>query len=100
MTHVRHGQPAYDDLEMTSGADGRTHIVTADAFAEGIWNGQGRYYAICGVDVLVAALVSEPGDLCRACARITAHKIAHTAPQHRRITRWLRQLGRSTKRHG
>ena len=55
------------DSEMTSSSDGRTHLITAQAFAAGARAGHGRYLAACGTDVIAVALMSGPGPRCRLC---------------------------------
>jgi hypothetical protein len=56
-----------DVLAMTSSFDDRTHLVTAAAFDDGIWQGVGRYRAVCGVTVFAASMSSRPGPNCRSC---------------------------------
>lgn len=49
--------------------DARTHTahhLTDDAYAEGM-RAKGHYYAVCGREVLPAALVAPPGQTCRSC---------------------------------
>ncbi len=55
------------DSEMTSSSDGRTHLITAQAFVAGVRAGHGRYLAACGTDVIAVALLSGPGPRCRLC---------------------------------
>jgi hypothetical protein len=55
------------DAEMTSSSDGRTHLITAQAFAAGMQAGHGRYLAACGADVIAVSLMSGPGPRCRNC---------------------------------
>jgi hypothetical protein len=52
---------------MTSSSDGRSHLITAQAFAAGVRAGHGRYLAACGTDVIAVALMSGPGPRCRLC---------------------------------
>ena len=52
---------------MTSATDGYTHTITAAGFDAGIWQGQGRYQAACGREVMAASLMSGPGPHCHDC---------------------------------
>ncbi len=44
---------------------GTAHLLTADAAESGL--PQGRYTAVCGGDVLPAALVAQEARYCRLC---------------------------------
>lgn len=63
-----------DPLDMTSATDGLTHAIGPADFDAGIWLGQGCYRAICGAQILAAALVSEPGPRCPACPHLPAEQ--------------------------
>jgi len=56
-----------DVLAMTSVSDSRTHLITAAAFDDGIWQGAGRYRALCDTTVVAASMSSAPGPDCRTC---------------------------------
>lgn len=63
------GAPVQPELiDMTSAADGHTHVITAAAFERGVLMGLGRYRAACGADVVVASMVAHPGPRCPHCA--------------------------------
>lgn len=62
-------------IEMVDTA-GTAHLLTIDAAASGL--PRGRYTALCGEDVLPAALVAREARSCRLCAPIP--------------TPWLRSL--------
>ncbi|MGH3538127.1 MAG: hypothetical protein ACRDQJ_07455 [Pseudonocardiaceae bacterium] len=51
---------------------GTEHLLTADAAADGL--PRGRYSALCGQDVLPAALVAREARYCRLCAPIPAQR--------------------------
>lgn len=48
---------------------GTAHLLTADAAENGL--PKGRYTAVCGGDVLPAALVAREARYCRLCVPIT-----------------------------
>lgn len=48
---------------------GTAHLLTADAAENGLT--KGRYTAVCGGDVLPAALVAREARHCRLCVPIT-----------------------------
>ncbi|MGH3566056.1 MAG: hypothetical protein ACRDRH_08500 [Pseudonocardia sp.] len=52
---------------MPSVDDNRTHLITARAFDDGIWQGSGCYRAVCGVTVVADAMASQFGPNCLAC---------------------------------
>ena len=84
--------------EMTSTADGRTHLIAANDFDAGLWRGNGVYRAICGTDVLAAAMASGPGPGCSACRQAAESApgtaLALGATARRQPTRWpARSLG-------
>ncbi|MGH3775775.1 MAG: hypothetical protein ACRDRR_08560 [Pseudonocardiaceae bacterium] len=49
---------------------GEAHLFTADALTAGR-GAKGRYVALCGVEVLPAAMVAGPDRYCRTCAAAT-----------------------------
>ncbi len=55
-------------IPVTSGIDGRCHLVTDDAYTAGLTARSGRYTTLCGHRVVAAALVSPPGPDCQGCA--------------------------------
>lgn len=59
--------PGSTDTQMTSVADGRTHTIAGAEFDAGVWQGHGRYRAVCGAEVIAASLMSGPGPQCPAC---------------------------------
>lgn len=79
------------DTQMTSVVDGRTHTVAAADFDAGIWQGKGRYRAVCGADVVVAALVSGPGPLCPRCPTPHLHE-SEPSPRTARLRAALAML--------
>ncbi len=56
-----------DVLAMTSVSGSRTHLITAAAFDDGVWQSAGRYRAVCGATVVAASMSSIPGPDCRPC---------------------------------
>jgi hypothetical protein len=58
-------------IEMVDTA-GTAHLRTIDAAASGL--PRGRYTALCGEDVLPAALVAREARYCRLCAPIPAQR--------------------------
>ena len=53
-------------LELTD-QDGITHRLTIQAFEEGLRAASGKYTALCGSTILVAAMSSEPHAVCPEC---------------------------------
>ena len=53
-------------LELTD-QDGVTHRLTIEAFEEGLRAASGKYTALCGSTILVAAMSSEPHTVCPEC---------------------------------
>ncbi len=82
-------------IPVTSGIDGRCHLVTDDAYTAGLTARSGRYTTLCGHRVVAAALVSPPGPDCRGCAAATVAVTPHPTRRgrHRRGTRSGRHRG-------
>jgi hypothetical protein len=57
---------------MVDARTGTAHFLTIDAAAEGLPRGQ--YVAICGEDVLPAALVAREARYCRLCAPLPVQR--------------------------
>jgi hypothetical protein len=57
-------------MDITSVSDGRTHTITAEDFERGLMQGWGRYRAVCGTGVLVAAMATGPGPQCAGCCEV------------------------------
>ncbi len=55
------------------------HLVTADALVAGRGT-QGRYKAVCGVDLLAGSLTAPPQDRCRSCAVIPTQRSRGAPP--------------------
>jgi hypothetical protein len=53
-------------VELTD-QDGITHRLTIQAFEEGLRAASGKYTALCGRTILVAAMSSEPHAVCPEC---------------------------------
>jgi hypothetical protein len=52
--------------EMVDGA-GWAHLLTREAFEQGLSEGRGRYGALCGRRIASASLVAAPDYYCRSC---------------------------------
>ncbi len=78
-----------DHVDLTSATDGRTHTVTSAEFDSGAQEGTGHYRAVCGADVLAAALVCAPGPRCPACRH--QHDRLDDVPDPRFLVRLLRR---------
>jgi len=52
--------------EMVDGA-GWAHLLTREAFEQGLSEGMGRYGALCGRRIASASLVAAPDYYCRSC---------------------------------
>jgi len=60
-------------VQLTSAADGMSHLISFPLYEEGLISGEGEYMASCGKNVLSAAMVAEPGGRCALCrAAMTA----------------------------
>lgn len=55
-------------VDLTSATDRRTHYVTDTAYGHALAARTGRCPAVCGHDVILCALVTPPGPLCRRCS--------------------------------
>jgi hypothetical protein len=67
----RQDERLHRTIEMVDTA-GTAHFLTIDAAADGRL--RGRYTALCGEDVLPAALVAREARYCRLCAPIPTQK--------------------------
>jgi hypothetical protein len=67
-------------IPVTSGIDGRCHLVTDDAYTAGLAARSGRYITLCGHRVVAAALVSPPGPDCQGCAAAATVAVTPTPP--------------------
>jgi hypothetical protein len=59
-------------VEMVDARTGTAHFLTIDAAADGLPRGQ--YVAICGEEVLPAALVAREARYCRLCAPLPVQR--------------------------
>lgn len=59
------------DLAMTSITDGRTHTITVAEVDTGVRQGQGRYRAVCGAEIMPVAMASPLGPDCPHCPPIS-----------------------------
>jgi hypothetical protein len=60
-------------VEMVDARTLQAHLLTDEALAAGR-RGEGRYVALCGVDVLPAALVTREARYCRLCTPVPAQR--------------------------
>jgi hypothetical protein len=75
---------------VTSTADGADHAVTDAAMTAGLTARQGLFLALCGTEVITAALVTPPGQRCAQCqALIRPQPAPRMAPARRRLIGWL-----------
>ncbi len=56
-------------VELVDARDGQAHHLTPDAIAAGR-GARGRYFALCGVEVLPAALVDPGSGRCSSCTSV------------------------------
>jgi hypothetical protein len=68
----RHTPQQRRTVEMVDTRTGTAHFLTIDAAAEG--RPKGRYTAICGEDVLPAALVAREARYCRLCVPVPTQR--------------------------
>lgn len=81
-------------------ADERNHAVTDEAFAHGVSHQQGRYYALCGHELLIDSCLAPPGRPCTDCKALVriGKGLATRATERRRhpkLSRWRRIFGRA-----
>lgn len=69
---------------MTSVLDGRTHTIAGPDLDAGIWEGRGRYEALCGATVIAAPLISAPGPACPSCVQVLDDVLATAAADRER----------------
>lgn len=60
-------------VEVVDAGTDQAHLLTLDALAAGR-GAEGRYVALCGADVLPAALVAPPRQRCRSCPFVPAQR--------------------------
>ena len=75
------------DIEMTCCRDGRSHRVCPADHETGLTAARGHYSALCGHDIMAAALSAAPGPPCPACraqARSATVSRRRAAPVARR----------------
>ena len=75
-------------------ADNLDHAVTDEALAEGIELQEGRYYSLCGREVLFDSCLVPPGRPCGACNRLVrlCAGMPETEPMRRKKPSRLRCL--------
>ena len=54
-------------IEVTGADDGFSHRVVQQVYDQCVACGEGRYLALCGKVVLAAAMITQPGPVCRLC---------------------------------
>lgn len=64
--HHRRVAPPTGMVEMVDILTGHNHLISPDAAAAG-WQAVGRYQALCGADVLPAAMVDPGTGYCWPC---------------------------------
>ncbi|MGH3889817.1 MAG: hypothetical protein ACRDSZ_25180 [Pseudonocardiaceae bacterium] len=69
---VTTGRPAA--IEMVDARTLAAHLVADEAVAVGRQRGKGRYFALCGVEVLAASLTEPPQRPCHSCAPIPSQR--------------------------
>jgi hypothetical protein len=57
-------------IEVTSATDGLSHRVSQQMYDACLAEGSGRYLALCGRTVPAAALITQPGPVCRLCLEV------------------------------
>lgn len=57
-----------DRVELLSARDYRTHYVEDIVYGVALAERAGHCRAVCGHDVVLCAMITPPGPLCRACA--------------------------------
>jgi hypothetical protein len=78
---------------MTSTADGRDHLLSQQATTAGLVAGHGRYTALCGrLVVVAAALVTPPGPTCLDCETALHRSTTTSTTSHRRRSGLLARL--------
>lgn len=55
---------------LVDGDDRQEHLITDEAYQEGLRAGRGAYQVLCGRVVAVASMVTPPGRRCQACQRL------------------------------
>ncbi|MGH4020643.1 MAG: hypothetical protein ACRDT0_15720, partial [Pseudonocardiaceae bacterium] len=68
-------------LPVTCVRNGREHLVSWDAMEVGR---SGRYVALCGCDVMAAALASPPGPPCSRCIAVRSDRAGRSHSAGRR----------------
>jgi len=53
--------------EMVEGSDGQAHLITVEAYAQGLQDGTGIYAVLCGRHIPVASMAAPPGYRCFLC---------------------------------
>jgi hypothetical protein len=75
------GQASTERTIVMVNRDGTAHLLTADAAENGL--PKGRYTAVCGGDVLPAALVAREARYCKLCVPIVPTQRSIRADERR-----------------
>jgi uncharacterized sodium:solute symporter family permease YidK len=54
-------------VQVMSAEDGLSHLIAFRLYEDGLTSGDGRYPAVCGKNVLAAAMSTAPGHRCPLC---------------------------------
>ena len=57
---------------IVDGSDGQEHLITDEAYAQGMEEGTGHYQVLCGSVIAVASMVTPPGRRCLSCHTLEA----------------------------
>jgi hypothetical protein len=64
---VNRARPGAAFVQVTSAEDDLSHLVAFRLYEHGLTSGDGRYPAVCGKNVLAAAMSTAPGHRCPLC---------------------------------
>ena len=53
--------------EIVNGYDGWAHLVTEEAYEQGLQEGTGHYAVLCGLRIPAASMAAPPDHLCQPC---------------------------------
>ena len=56
-----------ESMEMTSSADGVSHLIRQTDYEAGLIGRTGQYLTVCKLVILTASMSTAPGRKCRAC---------------------------------
>lgn len=71
--HHQESPPPRYLSEMVDGSDGWAHLITVEAYEQGLQDGTGFYAVLCGLQIPVASMAAPPEHRCFSCHELGGH---------------------------